>query len=85
MRVLPALFLLPLLVTLPGCTTLGQTFRPTVISASEAGITYRISPDRLDEATTAAATYCASRNTVAHLDRVTPNGDGKSSAIFVCS
>lgn len=71
----------PVLVALAACAT----FEPTVVSASETSVTYRISPDRLEETRAVAQEYCANYGRTARLDRVTPTGEGRSVAAFSCS
>ncbi len=69
------------LISLGACTT----FEPTVVSASESNVTYRIAPDQLEKTRLAAEKYCADQGRqTAQLDRVTPTGEGKSVAAFSC-
>lgn len=72
---------LPLLAGAAACST---TFTPTVVSASEANVTYRIPPEKLEATRKAADDYCKGRGRTARLDRVTPTGEGRSVAVFTC-
>ena len=74
------LFALSGVITLAGCTSAGM---PSVVSASQTGITYRIKPNQVIGAKDAAERYCVTRNARARLDRITPAGK-RAIASFYC-
>lgn len=55
---------------------------PRILSASEVGITYRVSSNNVAKAETAAAEYCKTRGRTAVLDRVTPVGKNSNASFF---
>ena len=60
-----------LAATLSACST---TSGPSVISANQASITYRVAADKVETAKAAAEEHCAKRGLRAVLDRITPDG-----------
>lgn len=79
MRVLTSIACSIAALSLAACT-----FTPTVISAGERNVTYRIPPERLAETQSAAERYCRERGSTARLEGVTPTGEGRSVAAFAC-
>ena len=67
-------------MALAGCAS---SSGPRIVSANQAGVTYRVAADNVDSAKAAAEEYCQKRGLRAVLDRVTP--DGKNAvASFYC-
>ena len=66
-----------------GCAT--NSFTPTVISAGERSVTYRIPVERLEEARKEAEKYCRERGRTARLESVSPAGGERSVVTFACS
>jgi Tfp pilus assembly protein PilW len=58
---------------------------PQIVSASDAGIVYRIATDNQQKAESAANQYCRERNRTAQLRSVTPTGSRRSTMSFTCS
>lgn len=72
MRILTLAVLCTAPLALAACSN--STTAPKTVSASQAGVTYRVAADKVDSTRSFADEYCGKRNLRAQLDRVTPNG-----------
>jgi Pyruvate/2-oxoacid:ferredoxin oxidoreductase gamma subunit len=62
-----------------GCVTTA----PSIVSASEAGITIRVKANNVPAAEAEAKAYCEGKGRTAVLDRVTPDGN-EATVSFYC-
>lgn len=74
--------ILPIVACALLATACATTSGPRIISANEAGITYRVKSDRVTVAEDAAKEYCRMRGRVAVLDRVSPVGKDANVSFF---